>query len=116
MRHALILFLLAGAFFSQPGYGDDNEKNKTEAKEQAKAKEKSSARKEGPIRLESVFVGDKEQPAVSYFIPWQGVGTPDKLHWNMEKKHDDELKMVDREVMLRSMQLYNEMQLEAPQN
>lgn len=77
------------------------------------AKNKASP-KEGPIRLESVFVGDKEQPAISYFIPWQGVGTPDKLHWNMEQKHDSELNMVDREVMLRSIQLYDDMKLEAP--
>lgn len=76
-------------------------------------KNKASS-KEGPIRLESVFVGDKEQPAISYFIPWQGIGTPDKLHWNMEQKHDDELNMVNREVMLRSIQLYDEMKLEAP--
>lgn len=84
------------------------------AEDKAKAAAKKQVAKEGPIRLESVFVGDKEQPAVSYFIPWQGVGAPDKLHWNMERKHDDELQMVDREVMLRSIQLYNDMKLEAP--
>lgn len=79
-----------------------------------KSEKKASAQKESPIRLESVFVGDKEQPAISYFIPWQGIGTPDKLHWNMEQKHDNELDLVDREVMLRSIQLYNDLQLESP--
>ncbi|CAH0992520.1 hypothetical protein SIN8267_02652 [Sinobacterium norvegicum] len=65
-----------------------------------------------PIMLESSFIGDKEQPTVSYFIPWQGLGTPDKLHWNMEAKHDESLSPVDRDVMLRSMRIYDEMNLE----
>lgn len=64
------------------------------------------------ILLESTFVGDKEQPAVSYFIPWKGNGTPDKLQWNMEQKHDQTLQTVDREVLLNSMNIYNEMNLE----
>lgn len=68
----------------------------------------------GPIKLESIFVGDKEQPAISYFIPWQGVGTPDELHWNMEEKNDQALEPVDREIMLRSMDLYEGMDLENP--
>lgn len=67
---------------------------------------------EPAIRLESTFVGDKEQPAVSYFIPWQGTSTPDKLQWNLEDKHDATLNPVDREVMLRSINMYNEMNLE----
>lgn len=64
------------------------------------------------ILLESTFVGDKEQPAVSYFIPWKGNGTPDKLQWNMEQKHDQTLQTVDREILLNSMNIYNEMNLE----
>lgn len=67
----------------------------------------------GPIRLESIFIGDKEQPAISYFIPWQGVGAPDKLHWNVEEKHDGALDTVDREIMLRSIRLYGELELDA---
>ncbi|ROS01197.1 hypothetical protein EDC56_1625 [Sinobacterium caligoides] len=67
-----------------------------------------------PIMLESSFIGDKEQPTVSYFIPWQGLGAPDKLHWNMEGKHDESLSPVDRDVMLRSMRIYDEMSLESP--
>lgn len=68
----------------------------------------------GAIKLESIFVGDKEQPAISYFIPWQGVGSPDKLYWNVEDKHDQALNKVDRDVMLRSIQLYEGMEMEAP--
>lgn len=75
---------------------------------------KQEAGDEGPIRLESIFVGDKEQPAISYFIPWQGVGAPDELHWNEEKKHDEALEPVDREVMMRSMELYEQAEMEAP--
>ncbi len=66
-----------------------------------------------PIRLESQFVGDKEQPAVSYFVPWQGPGSgSDKLHQKVEEKYDHSLDAIDRDVMLRSMRIYNEMNLE----
>ncbi|MGM8227158.1 hypothetical protein ACSV5M_11280 [Cellvibrio sp. ARAG 10.3] len=64
------------------------------------------------ILLESTFIGDKEQPAISYFIPWKGNTTPDKLQWNMESKHDQTLQIVDRDVLLNSMNIYNEMNLE----
>ncbi len=64
------------------------------------------------ILLESTFVGDKEQPAVSYFIPWKGNRTPDKLQWNIEEKHDQTLQIIDRDVLLNSMNMYNEMDLE----
>ena len=33
-----------------------------------------------PIKLESQFVGDKEQPAVSYFMSWQGPGSTENLY------------------------------------
>lgn len=72
------------------------------------------AEEETLIELESYIVGDKEQPAVSYFVPWQGTGTPDKLHWNIEDKNDKTLDLVDRDVMMRSIDIYNEMGLEAP--
>ncbi|WNO10724.1 hypothetical protein [Teredinibacter sp. KSP-S5-2] len=85
----------------------------------ALAEEKESAKKkaddlENPIKLESTFVGDKEQPGVSYFIPWKGTSAPDKLYWNIEDKNDQTLEMVDRDVMLRSINIYNEMDLEKP--
>ena len=67
---------------------------------------------EPAIRLQSVFTGDKEQPAVSYFIPWQGTTTPDRLQWEIESNHDGTLQPIDRDVMLRSMNIYNEMSLE----
>jgi len=79
----------------------------------ASAQDAQEAPPEQPaIRLESVITGDKEQPAVSYFIPWQGTKTPDKLQWNMESKHDGTVEAVDRAVMLRSMTIYDEMNLE----
>ena len=76
----------------------------------------SMAEDEMPVQLQSTIVGDKEQPTVSYFIPWQGMGSPDKLFRNIEGKHDDSLRPVDRDVMLRTMRMYNEMNLEAPNN
>ncbi|MCO7223234.1 hypothetical protein [Pleionea sp. CnH1-48] len=67
---------------------------------------------EAPIKLESNFIGDKEQPSVSYFIPWKDIGTPDKLQWQMTDKHDKTLELVDRKILLRSSGMYKSMQLE----
>lgn len=75
--------------------------------EQSKAEPKDSS-----LYLESTFIGDKEQPTVSYFIPWKDTGTPDKLHWNIEEKHDRSLEIIDRDIMLRSMSIYNELDME----
>ncbi len=73
------------------------------------------AKEETVLELEDYIVGDKEQPAVSYFVPWKGTGSPDKLYWNLEDKNDKSLDMVDRDVMLRSIDIYDELQLEGPQ-
>lgn len=74
----------------------------------------NAAEEETLIELESYIVGDKEQPAVSYFVPWQGTKSPDNLHWNIEDKNDQTLNLVDRDVMIRSIDIYNEMNLETP--
>lgn len=70
------------------------------------------AEEETVLELEDYIVGDKEQPAVSYFVPWQGTRSPDNLHWNIEDKNDRTLDLVDRDIMLRSIDIYNEMHLE----
>lgn len=81
--------------------------------EEASAEESADTPTENPgIRLQSTFIGDKEQPAVSYFVPWQGTSTPDKLQWSMENKHDATLEAVDRDVLNRTVTIYQEMQLE----
>lgn len=72
----------------------------------------SAIAEDSAIKLESTFVGDKEQPSVSYFVPWQGVGAPDKLYRNIEGSHDSTLSTVDRDVLIRSIRIYNEMDLE----
>ena len=41
------------------------------------------------LKIESTITGDNEQPAVSYFVPWKDVGTPDKLQWQLDEKYDD---------------------------
>ena len=69
-------------------------------------------RSDDSLYLESTVVGDKEQPTVSYFIPWKGTGTPDKLHWNIEQKNDKTLELIDRDIMVRSMSIYNELDME----
>ncbi|WP_246128515.1 hypothetical protein [Pleionea sediminis] len=74
-----------------------------------------NAEKEEPketIFLEANFIGDKEQPAVSYFIPWENIGTPDKLQWQISDKIDRTLDLVDRKVMKRSIAIYEELNLE----
>lgn len=68
------------------------------------------------IKLESTFVGDKEQPPVSYFIPWQGVGTSHKLYRSIEGRLDNTLAPVDRDVLIRSIRVYSEMDLEQGNN
>lgn len=64
------------------------------------------------LKLQSTFIGDKEQPSVSYFIPWQGTDGPDNLRWKIERKNDDTLSVVDRNIMLRSIKIYNELNFE----
>ena len=71
------------------------------------------AQEETHIKLESNFIGDKEQPSVSYFIPWKDIGTPDKLLWNIDSRYDKTLDVVDRQVFLRATGMYTEMQLES---
>lgn len=78
----------------------------------AKASDAETPKENPSIRLESTFVGDKEQPAISYFIPWKGSETPEKLQWNLEPKHDQTLQVVDRDVLINSMNVYNELNME----
>ncbi len=37
-----------------------------------------------------------------------------RVNWNIEDKNDKTLELVDREVMVRSIDIYNEMKLETP--
>jgi hypothetical protein len=67
---------------------------------------------EEAIKLESKIVGDKEQPSVSYFVPWQEASGVDRLYQNVEDRYDNSLDAIDRDVMLRSMRIYDEMNLE----
>lgn len=67
---------------------------------------------EEPLKIQSNIIGDKEQPLVSYFIPWEEIGTPDKLQWNIDSKFDKTLALVDRKVLLRSSSMYEHMKLE----
>lgn len=71
---------------------------------------------EALIRLQSNIIGDKEQPSVSYFIPWKGIDSPDGLRWEVERRNDDTLGIVDRDIMRRSMTIYNRMNFEADTN
>lgn len=64
------------------------------------------------IDLESTFIGDKEQPSVSYFIPWKPPEGPDKLYRPIQSISGNALDPLDRDVMARSIQFYDELALE----
>ncbi|MDX1456133.1 MAG: hypothetical protein R3276_01015 [Marinobacter sp.] len=66
------------------------------------------------IDLESTFVGDKEQPSVSYFIPWKPPEGPGKLYRSITSVSGKVFEVVDRDIHARTMQFYNELQLEEP--
>ena len=65
------------------------------------------------IDLESTFVGDKEQPAVSYITPWKPPDGP-KLYRPIQSISGNVLAPIDRDVLARSIQYYNELSLEKP--
>jgi hypothetical protein len=66
------------------------------------------------IDLESTFIGDREQPSVSYFVPWKPPEGPSKLYRPIKSISGNILDPVDRDVLARSMQFYNELSLEKP--
>lgn len=66
------------------------------------------------IDLESTFVGDKEQPSVSYFIPWKPPEGPDQLYRSITSVAGKVFEVVDRDIHSRTMQFYDELSLEAP--
>lgn len=66
------------------------------------------------IDLESTFVGDKEQPSVSYFIPWKPPEGPEKLYRSISSVAGKVFEVVDRDVHSRTMRFYDELSLETP--
>jgi hypothetical protein len=66
------------------------------------------------IDLESTFIGDKEQPSVSYFVPWKPPEGPSKLYRPIKSISGNILDPIDRDVMARGIQFYNELSLEKP--
>jgi hypothetical protein len=64
------------------------------------------------IDLESTFVGDREQPSVSYFTPWKPPEGPEKLYRPIRSIAVNVLDPVDREVLARNIQYYSELSLE----
>ncbi|MDH3980792.1 MAG: hypothetical protein OEU91_09820 [Gammaproteobacteria bacterium] len=64
------------------------------------------------IDLESTFVGDREQPAVSYITPWKAPEGPDKLYRPIRSISANVLDPVDRDILSRNIQYYSELSLE----
>ena len=64
------------------------------------------------IDLEITFVGDREQPSVSYITPWKPPEGPDKLYRPIRSLSGNALDPVDRDVLARSVQFYDELSLE----
>ncbi len=73
-----------------------------------------SASGQDRIDLESTFVGDKEQPSVSYFIPWKPPEGPDQLYRSISSVAGKVFEVVDRDIHSRTMQFYDELSLEVP--
>ena len=70
-------------------------------------------KKESNVELEAFIVGDKEQPAVSFFVPWEDKSDSlDKLRWLDDNNTDKSLSTVDRAVLMRSITVYDAMNLE----
>jgi hypothetical protein len=72
----------------------------------------SGASAQENIDLESTFVGDREQPAVSYITPWKPPEGPDKLYRPIKSISVNVLDPVDREVLSRNIRFYGELSLE----
>jgi hypothetical protein len=68
------------------------------------------------IDLESTFVGDREQPSVSYFIPWKSPEGPSKLYRPIKSISSNVLDPIDRDVLARNIKFYNELSLEGHHN
>jgi hypothetical protein len=64
------------------------------------------------IDLESTFVGDREQPSISYITPWKPPEGPDKLYRPIRSLSGNALDPIDRDVLARSVQFYDELSLE----
>ena len=64
------------------------------------------------IDLESTFIGDKEQTSVSYITPWKPPEGPSRLYRPIKSISGNVLDPVDREVLVRSIQFYDELSLE----
>jgi hypothetical protein len=73
----------------------------------------SVAEEEPLLQLEATVKADREQPKVSYFIPWKATGQNDELFWKLEQKNDETLEVVDRNILLRSKSLYKTLNMEA---
>lgn len=65
------------------------------------------------LHLETNVVADREQPKVSYFIPWKSTGGLDELHWKLDPRNDETLRVIDRNVLLRASGLYNSLDMES---
>lgn len=64
------------------------------------------------IDLESTFVGDREQPSVSYIVPWKPPEGPDGLYRPIKSISGNALDPIDRDVLARNIRFYNELSLE----
>lgn len=64
------------------------------------------------IKLQSTFVGDKEQPSVTYIMPWKPPEGPEKLYRPIDSISNNILDPIDRDELLRGVHYYDEMSLE----
>lgn len=72
-------------------------------------------KKDETVQLQSTFVGDKEQPSVSYIMPWKPPEGPEKLYRPIDAISGDVLDPLDRDQLLRGVHYYEQMALEQKQ-
>jgi hypothetical protein len=65
------------------------------------------------IYLESTFIGDNEQTTTTHIKSWESSPSPDYLRWEPDHKlHDDTLDVIDRDVLQRTTEIYDGLNME----
>ena len=67
---------------------------------------------EKAIDLQSTFVGDKEQPGVSYIMPWKPPEGPEGLYRPIDSISNNVLDPLERDLLIHSVHYYEQMALE----
>lgn len=67
---------------------------------------------EKTIELQSTFIGDREQPGVSYIMPWKPPEGPEGLYRPIDSISNNVLDPLERDLLIHSVHYYEQMALE----